>query len=120
MGESTVDIQCLFISGSDAIGCNVVVVSDYQRINNETSNLARNYTSAYGQLNLKHKISCYHRVVAYTITTDHQIVSIFSLEKILSSAKTNTCSGKFFYNPYGCTLSWISVLVKNDKHAGFV
>ena len=112
MGESTVDIQCLFISGSDAVGCKVVVVSDHQSINNEAANLTRNNTFAYGQLNLKHETSCYHRVVAYTITIEHQIVSTFLLEKTLNSENTITCSGKNFYNPYGFTLSWISVLVK--------
>ena len=96
VGESTVDIQCLFISGSDAVGCKVVVVSDHQNINNETANLTRNNTSAYGQLILTHKSSCYHRVVAYTITIDHHIVSTFYLEEALKNSETNTaCPGKY-------------------------
>ena len=86
-GEYTVDIQCLFISGSDAVGCKVVVVSDHQSINNETANLTRNSTLAYCQLNLTHQVSCYHRVVSYTIKIDHQIVSTFSREKILNTKK---------------------------------
>ena len=105
VGESTVDIQCLFISGSDAVGCKVIVISDYQRINNEAANLTRNNTSAYGQLSLKHESSCYHRVVAYTITTDHQIVSTFSLEKMLNIEKTITCSGKI------CTIIIINAML---------
>ena len=28
VGESTIDIQCWFIHGSDALGCKVVLVSD--------------------------------------------------------------------------------------------
>ena len=96
VGEATVDIQCLFISGSDAVGCKVVVVSDHQSINNETANLTRNNTSAYGQLILTHKAFCYHRVVAYTITIDHQIVSTFYIEEALINSETNTaCSGKY-------------------------
>ena len=96
VGESTVDIQCLFISGSesDAVGCKLVFVSDHQSINNETVNLTRNNKSAYGQINLTHKASCYHSVVAYTITTDHQIVSISSLEKTINVEKNIVCSGK--------------------------
>ena len=94
VGESTVDIQCLFISGSDAVGCKVVVVSDHQGINNETVNLTRNNTSAYGQLNLTHKAYCYHRLLAHTITTDHQIVSTFFLKKTISVETNIVCSGK--------------------------
>ena len=29
VGESTIDIQCWFIHGSDALGCKVVLVSDH-------------------------------------------------------------------------------------------
>ena len=96
VGESFVDIQCLFILGSDAVGCQVVIVSDHQSINNETANLTRNYTSAYGRLILTHKAACYHRVIVYTITKDHHIVSTFSLEKTLKfNTETNiVCSGK--------------------------
>ena len=92
--RSIVDIQCLFISGSDAVGCKVVVVSDHQGINNETINLTRNNTSAHGQLNLTHKAYCYHRLLAHTITTDHQIVSTFFLEKTISVETNIVCSGK--------------------------
>ena len=92
--ESTVDIQCLFISGSDAVGCKVVVVSDHQSINSETADLTRNDTSAYGRLILTHKAFCYHRVVAYTITIDHQIVSTFFLKKTINIETNTVCSGK--------------------------
>ena len=105
VGESTVDIQCLFISGSDSVGCKVVVVSDHQSINNEAANLTRNNTFAYGQLNLKHETSCYNRVVAYTITIDHQIVSTVSVEKMLNIEKTIACSGKI------CTIIIINAML---------
>ena len=34
VGESTIDIQCWFIHGSDALGCKVVLVSDCPNISN--------------------------------------------------------------------------------------
>ena len=97
VGESTVYIQCLFISGSDVVGCKVAVVSDHQSIINETADLTRNNTSAYGRLILTHKASCYHRVVAHTITADHHIVSTFYIEEeLINYSETNTaCSGKY-------------------------
>ena len=79
------------------MGCKVVVVSDHQSINNETTDLTRNNTSAYGRLILTHKASCYHRVVAYPITADHQIVSIFFLEKTINVETNIVCSGKNYY-----------------------
>ena len=33
VGESTIDIQCWFIHGSDALGCKVVLVSDCPNAN---------------------------------------------------------------------------------------
>ena len=47
---SAIDIQCWFIHGSDALGCKVVLVSDYSNINNAQVHLSRNDTSASGQL----------------------------------------------------------------------
>ena len=35
VGESTIDIQCWFIHGSDALGCKVVLVSDHPTISDE-------------------------------------------------------------------------------------
>ena len=54
VGESTINIGCLFIVGSDVKGCEVVLVSDHRSINNETVTLTRNNTSAYGQEVFEH------------------------------------------------------------------
>ena len=50
MGESTIDIQCWFIHGSDALGYKVVLVSDCPNISDVHVNLSRSYMSASGQL----------------------------------------------------------------------
>ena len=59
VGEYTIDIQCLFIHGSDAVGCKVVLVSDHPGVNNETKTLIRRNTFAFAQLKLTHQLGCY-------------------------------------------------------------
>ena len=95
--ESTIDIHCTFIEGSDAKGCTYVLVSDHPSINNETDTLTRNTTLAYGQLNLTHKASCYHRVYAYNIPDNGHTASIIYVTGEVSNVDTNVmCSGKMF------------------------
>ena len=92
VGESTINIGCLFIVGSDVKGCEVVLVSDHRSINNETVILTRNNTSAYGQLNLKHKASCYHRAIAYSTPIYGPIV--FFIDEMLNFDTNIECTGK--------------------------
>ena len=96
VGESarSVDIQCLFIVGTDVKGCKVVLVSDYENIDNETVTLTRINTSAHGQLNLTHKASCYLKAVAYTIPIDDSTLVTFFIEEILTvNTNISECSG---------------------------
>ena len=74
--ESTIDIQCWFIHGSDALGCKVVLVSDYSNINNVQVHLSRNDTSASVQLSPTHNISCYQRVFAFDIDVNNTISNL--------------------------------------------
>ena len=76
MGESTIDIQCWFIHGSDALGCKVVLVSDCPNISDVHVNLSRSYMSASGQLSLTHNISCYQRVFAFDIDVNNTISNL--------------------------------------------
>ena len=73
MGESTIDIQCWFIHGSDALGCKVVPVSDCPNISAVHVNLSRSDTSASGQLCLTSSIVCYQRVFAFDIDVNNTI-----------------------------------------------
>ena len=93
VGESTIDIQCLFIHGSDAVGCKVVLVSGHSGVNNETATLIRKNTSASAQLKLTHQVDCYHRVLAYTINVDNS-TSNFVIMKTLNFGANNSCLGK--------------------------
>ena len=94
VGESTVDIQCWFIHGSDALGCKVVLVSDYPGVNNETINISRNSISAFGTIILTQPVSCYSKVVACDIE-DNTTISDLTIEgKVQLRATPNTlCSG---------------------------
>ena len=96
MGESTIDIQCLFIHGSDAVGCKVVLVSGHPGVNNETETLIRKNTSASAQLQVMlHQVGCYQRVLAYSIDVGNIMNNIFIDGKL--NSRTNSiivCSGK--------------------------
>ena len=96
VGESTIDIQCLFIHGSDAVGCKVVLVSGHPGVNNETETLLRKNSSAFGQLNLILKAACYHRVLAYTSDVRYTTNDFYIEETLFSnySVKNTECSGK--------------------------
>ena len=94
VGESTIDIQCWFIHGSDALGCEIVLVSDYPSVKNEQTIFLRSNTSASGRLNLTHKVSCYHQVFAFDI----EVNNTFSNLTINGTVKTMAdmccmCSG---------------------------
>ena len=93
VGESTIDIQCLFIHGSDVVGCKVVLVSDHPGVNNETEILIRKNTSASAQLKFTHHVDCYQRVLAYSINVDNS-TSDFKIVKMLNFGTNNVCTGK--------------------------
>ena len=76
VGKSTIDIQCWFIHGSDALGCNVVLVSDCPNISDVHANLSRSDMSASGQLSLAHNIFCYHRVIAFDIDINNTLSNL--------------------------------------------
>ena len=93
VGESTIDIQCWFIHGSDALGCKIVLVSDYPSVNNEQTMLLRSNTSASGRFNLTHKVSCYHRVFAFDIDVNNTLSNLTIEENLNSTMADTLCSG---------------------------
>ena len=76
MGESTIDIQCWFIHGSDALGCKVILVSNCPNISDVHANLSRSDMLASGHLSLTHNISCYRRVYAFDIDVNNTISNL--------------------------------------------
>ena len=93
VGESTIDIQCLFIHGSDAVGCKVVLVSGHPRVNNETKTLSRKTKSSSTQLKLTHQVDCYQRVLAYSISVNNS-TSNFKIVELLNFSTNSVCTGK--------------------------
>ena len=75
VGDSTIDIQCHFIHGSDAVGCKVVLASKCPTVQDEHVNLLRNAGSfvANHSLKLTNNISCYYRVFANDIDVNETI-----------------------------------------------
>ena len=75
-GRSLIRVQCDFITGSDAQGCMVMLVGDF----NETLNLTRpdnasDISETY-MFNLQYTISCFETVLAYDIEKDGSIGSL--------------------------------------------
>ena len=73
--ESTLNIQCNFILGSDAVGCKVVLASKCPTVQDEHLNLLRNAGSnlANHSLKLTSNISCFYRVFANDIDVNETI-----------------------------------------------
>ena len=87
--ESTIDIQCLFIEGSDAVGCKAVFVSECTGVDyHQYTNLLRVNTTASGQLrlSLSYRNPCHHRVFAYDIEIDNN-TSNLTIEGIINNIK---------------------------------
>ena len=76
MDESTVAVQCLFIHGSDALECKVVLVSKCQNVRDVQVNLSRSDKAASGRHNLAHTISCYNQVFAFDIDINNTISNL--------------------------------------------
>ena len=97
VGESTMIIQCWFIRGSDALGCKVVLVSDYRGVNNEIMNITRktnNIMSVFGTFNLTQPVSCYNRVLPFDIEISNTLSNVTIEGKFQPIATTNSiCSG---------------------------
>ena len=92
MGESTIDIQCWFIYGSDALGYKVVLVSDHPGVNNETMNITRKNIMillASGGFNSTQPVSCYNRVFAFDIEINNTLSNVV-IEGKFRSANSNS------------------------------
>ena len=88
IAESTIDIQCHFVFGSDALGCKVVLVSKCSNIGDIHTNVSRSKMYASTQLTLTDNIFCYHRVFAFDIDVNNTIsnLSIEGMIKHMESA----------------------------------
>ena len=69
-GQQAFHVQCVFIEGSDAQGCMIVLMGTYD---NTTAIISRRYQgsgSANATVNVAEPVSCYHEVYAFDIEHD--------------------------------------------------
>lgn len=98
-------IKCLFINGSDARGCMVVLVSNDSGIGNVSHSFIKNSTSAQltqGQLILSQPVSCYHQIFGFDIEVDNTTSDV-AIEGNLTVLHSTICS-----KTKGCTSSQLS------------
>ena len=97
VGYSTINIQCLFIHGSDAVGCKVVLASKCPIVQDEYVNLLRNAgsTVANHSLKLTSNISCYYRVFANDIDVNETIGNL-TVEGEIRTIKNRIKSGVLY------------------------
>ena len=96
--KSTIAIQCLFIHGSDALGCKVVLVSNCSNISDVYANISRNNNvimSASGKLSLAYNISCYYRLFASDIDINNTISNL-TIEGTIKLMVNNEPTGNKF------------------------
>lgn len=76
--ESTIEVQCHFIPGSDAMGCEVVLDSECLSVADEHVNISRSSRtlSLSKNLSMVHNTSCFIRVFAYDIDVNNTISNL--------------------------------------------
>ena len=92
IGESTIDIECHFIHGSDALGCNAELISNCSNISVIHTNVSRSIMYASKQLTLTGNISCYHRVFAFDIEVNNTISNL-SIEGMIKHIISDVHAG---------------------------
>ena len=90
----TYDIHCLFINGSDAHGCQVVLVSEHAVVENVTKDFARSNTPynlfIQEKLNISNSVLCYQEVLGFDIEINYTI-SDLAIEGNLTSHGGGVC-----------------------------
>ena len=90
----TYDIHCLFINGSDARGCQVVLVSEHAGIENVTEDFTRSNTLynlfVQEKLNISSPVSCYQKLLGFDIEINYTIGDL-AIEGNLTSHVGGLC-----------------------------
>ena len=85
LSDVTFRVQCDFIPGSDAQGCMIVLVGDY---NNVSVTLLMNLTNTE-IINVTTSVSCYKRVIAFDIEYDGQVGTLAVPGKLSGNVNTS-------------------------------
>ena len=78
-------VQCVFITGSNAQGCMVVLVGELENI---TANLEQNGSKV---LNVSHPLSCYHEIFAFDIESDGSVGTLAVPGVLVGSKGVTSC-----------------------------
>lgn len=95
--DNAIQVQCNFISYSDAQGCMVVLVGDTV---NTTVNVTRCGTCSSAELNLSsHSLSCYREVFAFDIESDGSVGDLAIVGELITiptpKKETISCAQSF-------------------------
>ena len=86
LSDVTFRVQCDFIPGSDAQGCMIILVGEY---NNVSVTLLMNLTNSE-IINVTNSVSCYKRVVAFDVEYDGQVGTLAVPGKLAGNVNTTT------------------------------
>ena len=86
LSDVTFQVQCDFIPGSDAQGCMIILVGDY---NNVSVTLLMNQTNSE-IINITNSVSCYKRVIAFDVEHNGQIGTLAVPGKLSGNVNITT------------------------------
>ena len=78
--ENSFLVYCDFIPGSNAEGCEVILVGE---VNNVTANIERN-----SSILLNYRLSCYHEIFAFDVESDGSVGKL-AVAGVLMSVQNN-------------------------------
>lgn len=94
--KGTLNIECHFISGTNAEGCMVVLVSNFIEVNNISKTFYRRNSEliSSGKLNLNESNFCYHQVFGYDVESNGSIsdLALPGNLTILGKSTDDSCS----------------------------
>ena len=87
---NAVVVQCDFITGSNAQGCMVVLVGEFDNITANLSNLEENGSKV---LTISHPLSCYYEIFAFDIESDGSVgtLAVPGVFNVSHASDTTSC-----------------------------
>ena len=89
--KSTIEVQCRFILGSDALGCRAVLKRECPSVADLHLNISRSVDMTVSKmLVILHNAPCFNRVFAYDIDVNHTISTL----SINGEVNQSLCTGE--------------------------
>ena len=81
--KSAIEVQCLFIPGSDALGCHVVFESECSPVVDPYVNISRSTDTPVSKMLIIHQeVSCFQHVFAYDIDANDTISNLSVIGRV--------------------------------------